>query len=94
MKINEKDDEIILRDTQYFSFIFGILGMAVFALSGVLFFSNAIKFPNIFFSLQGIWYRTLFKVLGFLFLTCGVCYALYKQASILLTPMITVRIKP
>lgn len=94
MKFIEKDNEIILRDTQFTGWIFGIISTLIYGFAGVLFFSDAVKFPILYFSLQDSWYWILFKIFWFLFFSAGIFYALYKSSLLFLTPLITVRIKP
>lgn len=56
MKITEKDDEIIMREAPFASWISGIVLSIFFAFSIYAMISEAVEFPNCQFGLQGRWY--------------------------------------
>lgn len=94
MKITEKDDQIILRDAPFASWISGALMSIFFAFGIYTIISGAIESPNYQFGLQGSWYGITANILWFIFVVAACIGGFVFFFLQILTPMMSAHIKP
>lgn len=93
MRIKESDDELIAREIPYSSWLISILLTPLCAFAVYNFAEDLIKHPNYYFGLKESWYAIALyivwqSVLFIIFLGCFLGFA-----SLIFSPIITVRIK-
>lgn len=94
MKIIEKEDEIILRDTPLLKCFFGAMLTVLFAGMGIFLVYDVTRSATSIFSLQNGWLSISFEILWFLFILVVIGGVIHLFLSQTLTPMFSVRIKP
>lgn len=93
MRIKESDDELIAREIPYSSWLLSIFLTPFCAFAVYNFAEDLIKYPNYYFGLKESWYAIVIyilwqSVLFIIFLGCFLGFA-----SLIFSPIITVRIK-